>query len=341
VQGDGATGQITRALRRLSRDHETLGVDAIILTRGGGSLEDLWAFNEREVAQAVLECAIPVVAAIGHETDTTIAELVADERCATPTQAAMRLTPDATALGEQVDQLARRMTVLVGRQLRQDRIRVENAARRPLFADPQSLVLRARRTSERAKADSLRVLRHHLGAARLRLERNARRLGMHRPEAVYAARRSLLREETRRLERALAGRMRAFEPEAARVRLGGAMRALLDRLGERVDALERELIVVGPANVLARGYSVTTRADGAVVRSTSDARAGEVIETRVADGSFRSTVGEGAQSAPRGEPAKLPPRRRRPRRAPDPDQMGLFGADGGASRPVDTPSEGR
>src|SRR5690606_204724 len=100
---------VAAAIDWISREHEALGVDAVIVTRGGGSMEDLWAFNERVVAEAIVRCDIPVVAAIGHETDTTIAELVADERCATPTQAAMRLTPDRASLDEQLAQLHRRL----------------------------------------------------------------------------------------------------------------------------------------------------------------------------------------------------------------------------------------
>ncbi len=96
VQGEGAAEQVVRALAHLAANHEKLGIDAVIVTRGGGSPEDLDAFNEREVARAIVQCPVPVVAAIGHETDTTIAELVADERCATPTQAAMRSPPTAT-----------------------------------------------------------------------------------------------------------------------------------------------------------------------------------------------------------------------------------------------------
>lgn len=109
VQGDNAAPSIVGALRDLNAHHERLGVDACVLTRGGGSLEDLWAFNELEVAEGVSECQVPIVAAIGHETDTTIAELVADERASTPTQAAMRLSPDRQALDEQLRSLTRRL----------------------------------------------------------------------------------------------------------------------------------------------------------------------------------------------------------------------------------------
>ena len=105
VQGEGAAEQVAQAVRRLGERRAALGIDAIIVTRGGGSMEDLWAFNARIVAEAIVNCLVPVVAAIGHETDVTIAELVADLRCATPTQAAMRIAPDGAALRAQLGAL--------------------------------------------------------------------------------------------------------------------------------------------------------------------------------------------------------------------------------------------
>ena len=98
VQGDGAAGEIAAAINWIDRHRAELGIDALLVTRGGGSMEDLWAFNERIVAETVFRCMIPVVAAIGHESDVTIIELVADLRAATPTQAIMRLIPDAREL---------------------------------------------------------------------------------------------------------------------------------------------------------------------------------------------------------------------------------------------------
>ena len=112
VQGEQAAGEIAEAIKRISKHGKKLGIDAVILTRGGGSIEDLWAFNERVVADAVYACGLPIVAAIGHETDTTVAELVADVRCATPTQAAMTLVPEREALHHQVHQLGQRLGLL-------------------------------------------------------------------------------------------------------------------------------------------------------------------------------------------------------------------------------------
>ncbi len=140
VQGDGAAGQVAAAIRRIDADAEQLGVNAILVTRGGGSVEDLWAFNERVVADAVHECRLPLLAAIGHESDTTVIELVADVRAATPTQAVMRLIPSAEDLTGQLDHVDRRLRLLVRRQVERQRARLQAAVLR----DPRALVKRAR-----------------------------------------------------------------------------------------------------------------------------------------------------------------------------------------------------
>lgn len=140
VQGDDAAPQIANALRALSAHGPDAGIDAIILTRGGGSLEDLWAFNERIVAQAVYDCQLPIVAAIGHETDTTVAELVADVRCATPTQAAMTLIPDRAGLSHQIGQLASRLTLVQQRHLTHARQRIDAVARHMMFTRPTAVL---------------------------------------------------------------------------------------------------------------------------------------------------------------------------------------------------------
>jgi len=140
VQGASAAPEIAAALDHLSHQGHTLGIDAIILTRGGGSIEDLWAFNERIVADAVYRCELPIVAAIGHETDTTIAELVADVRSATPTQAAMILIPDRAAAEHQLSQLQHRMTLLVRRYVDYQRQRVRHAAAHPALNRPQRML---------------------------------------------------------------------------------------------------------------------------------------------------------------------------------------------------------
>lgn len=342
VQGDGAAAEIAETMGRLSERAGELGVDAVILTRGGGSIEDLWSFNERVVAEAVLKCSVPVVAAIGHETDTTVAELVADERAATPTQAAMRLTPDRAALLEQLQQLAARCVQAVRRQVQHEKRRLDAAGRHPAVSEAgyvlgsatQRLALATQRLGSAASG--------RMSARRAALERLGSRLARHEPRGLYAGRRAALAHAASRLLRAVRGRLGPGPVEERRVLLDRAWENALERRAAALAALERELLVVGPMSVLSRGYSITTRAaDGAVVRSASAVKSGEAIETRLADGVVRSTVAEpsgggaydgagtGALPAP-AHPTPMPERRaarkvgRMSGRRDSPEQMGLF-----------------
>jgi exodeoxyribonuclease VII large subunit len=168
VQGEGAAAEITRAVRAAGQRG---GFDVLLLTRGGGSAEDLWAFNDRELARAIVESPVPVVAAIGHETDTTIAELVADLRAATPTQAAMRIVPDAAALAREAANASRRLGLLCDRLLESARHRLRAVASHPLLADPGSLVAMGRARVREHHTGLTRVARARLGHDRLRLAR--------------------------------------------------------------------------------------------------------------------------------------------------------------------------
>jgi exodeoxyribonuclease VII large subunit len=286
VQGEQAAGEIAAAVRRLSRVHERWGVDAILLTRGGGSMEDLWAFNERIVAEAIYECTIPVVAAIGHETDTTIAELVADERAATPTQAAMRLTPDREALTEQMSQLSRRLRRGLAAHLKHERQRLVAAARHPAFADPRARLHQAQREVRQLTLNLAGALRHGAREAGVRLHRAEQRLLANQPKRTLAALTHDLAQHEKRLAVALKHDLTARR--------------------ERLRSLERQLEIAGPASVLRRGYSCTLDESGNVIRSVEQVRPGLHLTTRVADGEFTSTVDEqqgatGARAA--GAPA--------------------------------------
>jgi exodeoxyribonuclease VII large subunit len=301
VQGPDAAPHVARAINWASANARALGIDAIIVTRGGGSMEDLWAFNEKIVAQAIVDASVPVVAAIGHETDTTIAELVADERCATPTQAAMRLTPDRAALSEQVRMTSERLASLISR----------------------SHALLAERLRATARAMNAAALRS-LGVSGRRLATLGASLERARPSAVYERRRSALRGFSLRLSVAMGQvlEMRRRRLEDARLdlrRLTGDSIAL--RRQRRVD-LARQLELVGPAGVLRRGFSVTLASDGTVLRSIHAASPGQVLTTRLADGDLRSTVQSDGQTARPLTPSPRPARKRPPGESTAP---GLFG----------------
>lgn len=273
MQGDKAAQDIASAIRHLSVNAPSLRIDAVLLTRGGGSAEDLWAFNDRGLAEAIMQCSVPVVAAIGHETDTTIAELVADERCSTPTQAAMKLSPDTDSLLEQLDALARRLTGLVTRRVKHDREKLRSASRHPLFSNPKVLL---RRASERlhAMGESLgSVLDAALTRCRHRLEQSRSRLHAVRPSIIHA--------------RSVAGL------DACDARLRRALAFSLEKCRGRLESSGRLLSSVGPRRVMARGYSCTLRQDGRAITSPQDVKVGDLIRTVLSEGEIRSVVGDG------------------------------------------------
>jgi exodeoxyribonuclease VII large subunit len=277
VQGEGSAADVTGAVRDLSRTASSLGVDAILITRGGGSMEDLWAFNDKELARAIVESLVPVVAAIGHETDTTIAELVADVRCATPTQAAMRLTPDRNALLRQTDAEATRLRMLVQRTIREARARLGLAERASMFRDPRALLEPHERTMQESSARLMASLQGRVMVARARVAATAMDVERTRPAAVLAR-----------------GHERA---RASMLALDRAVRGLWALESQRLDALHRQLHAVSPQSVLERGFSVTLTPGGAAVRSSQDVTPGQLLHTRLADGSIASVVqGEGGLS---------------------------------------------
>jgi exodeoxyribonuclease VII large subunit len=263
VQGEGAAAQIAAMLRRADASGR---YDALLLARGGGSLEDLWAFNDEALARAIAAAATPVVSAVGHETDFTLADFAADLRAPTPSVAAELLVPHR-------DDLLRRIAGS-GRQLqRQQQQRLRQAMQR---ADRAALRLRAQRP--RARLD---LLRRRQDEARRRLEACwAQRLQRERARVQHAG--TILRaaEPRRRIDR-LRERLASLaqRPQAAVAR-DLANRAL------RLRGLARALEGVSPLATVARGYAILQREDGRIVRRTADAAAGDRLQARVSDGTL-------------------------------------------------------
>jgi exodeoxyribonuclease VII large subunit len=262
VQGDGAAAEIAEAIKSLNsysvaslprlpiqRFNDSTILDLILLTRGGGSLEDLWAFNEEIVARAIFESAIPVVSAIGHEIDFTIADFVADVRAATPSVAAEIITEGVFASRQWIANLLRRMTQAHPRR------RLNESLQR--LDDLQTGLLRCGKQGVRARLVAWQNL-----AARLRQVR---------PQQLLKERRESLKLNGRRL----------------RVLAHGHLRNGKNLLG----ATEARLRLLGPEQVLARGYSITLDATtGKIVRSAKGVKRGQRLKTRVKTGEIRSVV---------------------------------------------------
>jgi len=266
VQGEGAAAQIARAIAQAGERAEC---DVLVVGRGGGSIEDLWAFNEEVVARALAACPIPTVSAVGHETDITIADFVADARAATPTAAAVLVSPDAAELGRALDGLRQRLQRAQRRVLEQRIQRLDLVSR--------ALVHPGARAREQAVAlDHLRwrlsAARREAHATRARaLERVARALSRQIPDTRAAGTR--IEQMARRI--AHAGDRRLASTEA------------------RLERARSSLGHLNPMAVLERGYSITRGADGRLLREAGSVRPGEVIDTVLASGRLRSRVEDG------------------------------------------------
>ncbi len=293
VQGPDAAPMVAAALAWVSANAARLGIDAVILTRGGGSMEDLWAFNDRRVAEQVVACCVPVAAAIGHETDTTLAELVADLRCATPTQAAMRCVPDSAALTEQLDALGDRAQAALAARLK--------AAAWAGLSSARQLVA---------------VVRGSVSRAGSRIDRASARLETHRPAAVYERRRARVGELEQRLAGAMRTRLADVDLPGVAEALGRAVAEHAARAADRARSAARQLELVGPQAVLARGYTVTLGPDGRVLRSAQAVGAGAALTTRLADGRVESVVRGTGVSEPLPPPSSVPVPPPVPRPAP-------------------------
>ncbi|QDU34061.1 Exodeoxyribonuclease 7 large subunit [Poriferisphaera corsica] len=285
VQGEPAAPEIARAIRKISADYRSLNIDAIILTRGGGSIEDLWAFNERIVADALFACNVPVVAAIGHETDTTIAELVADHRCATPTQAAMTLVPDARALWQQALQLESRLKLLVERIARHNADRLRHVVRHPLFRSPTALVREQSLQLDHLQARLLPMLKNRLASESQKLRQSELQL------------RNLSQQKISQHQNKL---------NILTQRLTTTLPNDLARAKAKLTALEKQLGAVGPNAVLERGFSYTTTNTGKLIRSPKDVSPGDPLITHLADGTIDSTVND--KNTPAGQGTKPTPK---------------------------------
>ena len=269
VQGEGAADQIVAALELAN---ERRDCDVLILARGGGSLEDLQAFNEERVARAVHASALPVICGVGHEIDFSIADFAADLRAPTPSGAAELAVPDAATWQRSYAELAERLTRGLRRSLADRRTRCAWLDRRVRLLHPgHQLRQRAQRLDELEQR-----LRRAAGAV---LERRGNR--------TTGLAERLLRWDPR--PRIADGRMRTQD---ARGRLHGATRRLLEAAGRRLEALDRALRAVGPQSTLERGYAIVATSDGDIVRSAAVVTAGQRLSVRVADGSFDATVSD-------------------------------------------------
>lgn len=267
VQGDEAPRQLRAALARLAALRGPDAVDVIILGRGGGSAEDLAAFDDEALARAVAACPKPVVAAVGHEVDWSIVCMVADVRAATPSQAAELIVPDFEERARRLDEGLRRLSLAMRARLNEDRAILERGRAR--LRAPERAIGQARQHVDDLEQRMLAVVRGQLRDGRKREGELTRRLEARSPRLVLARAREQIERE--------------------RARLTAAMERGVDRRGRALGELAAKLQAISPLAVLSRGYAIAL-AGGAAIRDASQVRAGDLVEVRVERGSLEAQV---------------------------------------------------
>jgi len=290
VQGDAAIPSIVEALETASARAEC---DVLIIARGGGSIEDLWAFNDEKVARAIRASTIPIVSGIGHEIDFTIADFVADARAPTPSGAAELVVPDRTAFLEVLARTIERLTACMRRELRAVANRFEGANMRLSTCMRREL----REVVTRLEAANLRLKLAHPG---VRLTQQEQRLDDLEQRLTGAMRAALHSDRTRISE--MFTRLVHQSPEhsvreyrlrhdALASRLQHALKECVSRAGHRLDLAIRTLNTVSPLATLSRGFAMVKRtSDGALVTDADSVEVGDEIEAQFAHGTLKARV---------------------------------------------------
>lgn len=262
VQGEGAAVEIRRMLEVADARGEC---DLLVLTRGGGSLEDLMAFNDEGLVRAIRACSTPVVSAIGHEIDVTLADFAADRRAPTPSAAAELASPDSSAVSARFDDQVRLLQRAVKRQVHKGRLALDAISARLRQTHPGRRLQQQQQRLDELEQRLTRRLNRDLMQRATTLERATGRLRVQSPERRIADRTRQLATAEQRLSRAVSGQLRLYR--------------------DRWAALTRHLDAVSPLATLGRGYAIVCRTDdGRVVTRSSEAAVGETVEARLAEG---------------------------------------------------------
>jgi exodeoxyribonuclease VII large subunit len=264
VQGEGAAEEIAAALRDINRRQRQLKLDVLIVGRGGGSLEDLWAFNEEVVARAIFASRIPVISAVGHEVDTTIADLVADARASTPTKAGVVAVPD-------------RQDVLI--QLMNAERRLAGQSRAIIRLSAQNLKTVLASAVFRNPMLPVQMAQQHLDELHTQMNEAIQELLRQATKKVLAYHERVIRIEPHRF----LGKM-AVELNNLKNGMAGAVENMMNRRLLNLTAVENRLVGLNPKSVLKRGYSITTnKRTGLLVRQVEDVRLEDVLTTELSD----------------------------------------------------------
>jgi exodeoxyribonuclease VII large subunit len=272
VQGDGAAEDIAATIAHANEvsGHSVPRIDTLIVGRGGGSLEDLWAFNEETVARAIAASAIPIISAVGHETDTTIADFVADLRAPTPSAAAERVAREQTEIESFLTGASQWMRQRLSSNLDRlkDRVKILGLSR--LFDMPRQRILEEQQRLDLIAATLTQSATQSVRAKIQRIEILRETVARHRPDQQIAARRQHIQSNHDTLLRTALHR--------------------LETLRHQLSGKEALLKVLSPDSTMERGFSITLGQDGKVIRTPEDAPRGTNLRTVLKNGEIQSTV---------------------------------------------------
>jgi exodeoxyribonuclease VII large subunit len=274
VQGDGAGFEIANALRRLNEFSSStagLSLDLILLTRGGGSLEDLWAFNEEVVARAIFHSYVPVISAVGHEIDFTISDFVADFRAATPSAAAEIITEGVFSRCQFISTIGSWLVQHVQQRLGREQKQLQLWRQRLARAHPRNRINERLQRLDDLQTSLVRCARHDFIKQQTRSRHARERLSRLRPSYILKQRKDVFLQERERLRESL--------------------HHAIAQKRNRLELLTTRLRLLSPEQVLGRGYSITFNADsGKVIRSSKDVEQGNRIRTKLSQGEIESSV---------------------------------------------------
>jgi exodeoxyribonuclease VII large subunit len=290
VQGVGAAEAVRRSLAALQRIPE---VDVIIVGRGGGSQDDLLAFHDEQLVRDVAACRVPVVSAVGHETDVTLVDFAADARAATPSQAAEMVVPDANARRRLLEERSLRLRRAVHARISEERARTAKVA--SAFRDPRLLIASAQQRVDDHVVRMSRIVTRNIAADREITTRLAARLGAAHPRERIARDKGVVLAYRTRLFELTRARLAAARGDVndERMRLTDVARRRLGDERREISGLAGRLDAMSPLKVLSRGYAIATRVkDGHAVRDASEVAPGDDVHVRVGRGTFEARVTE-------------------------------------------------
>jgi len=264
VQGEGAAQEIAAAIRDVNKRNKKLKLDILIVGRGGGSLEDLWAFNEEILARAIFDSAIPIISAVGHEVDVTVADFVADARASTPTKAGVVAVPDMQEILGQLVSIERRLQGETKAKLKLAQQNLETVLASWVFRNPLSIVFTAEERLDELDMRMIDAARSLLAEARQKLAASYEQIVRIEPHRLMGHKRDELNKWENRVDRAI--------------------KAIINDRRIQLTAQANRLAGLNPKSVLQRGYSITTNKEtGSLVKTLEDIQIGDYLITELTD----------------------------------------------------------